>query len=211
MRISIGKKLLGGFLLILILLVIGSTVSNNRISHIDNIYQELITGNVEKAMMAKDLDIYYINQSISIKNYLLTGNDQFLDQYQTYAEEATKTLNMMEGTYKRAEDKEIIKQLSALQLRYSELIKKEIQFKQNGDVIGYTNLMNTTEKTISTVFQKKISDLDKGQEAQVFTGLNKTTKVVGATKSTVLYLGVFSFIIGIFLAYYISRSISNTY
>ncbi len=159
-------------------------------------------------MMAKDLDIYYINQSISIKNYLLTGNDQFLDQYQTYAEEATKTLNMMEGTYKRAEDKEIIKQLSALQVRYSELIKKEIEFKQNGDVIGYTNLMNTTEKTISNVFQKKIVDLDKGQDAQVSTGLNETTKVVGSTKSIVLYLGIFSFIIGMFLAYYISRSIS---
>ena len=69
MKISIGKKLLGGFLFILILLAIGSGVSNNRISHIDQTYQGLITGNVEKAMMAKDLDIYYINQSNSIKNF----------------------------------------------------------------------------------------------------------------------------------------------
>ena len=209
MRISIGKKLLSGFLLILILLAIGSVVSNNRISHIDQTYEELITGNVEKAMMAKDLDKYYINQSNSIKNYLLTGNDQYLAQYETNANEATKTINMMEDTYKRAEDKEIIKQLSALQVRYSEIIKKEINFKKVGDEIGYTNLMNTTEKTISNVFQKKIADLNKGQETLVSTGLTETTKVVGRTKSTVLYLGIFSFIIGIFLAYYISRSISN--
>ena len=209
MKISIGKKLLGGFLFILILLAIGSGVSNNRISHIDQTYQELITGNVEKAMMAKDLDIYYINQSNSIKNYLLTGNEQFLVQYETNADEATKTINRMEDTYKRAEDKEIIKQLSALQVRYSEIIKKEIAFKNVGDEIGYTNLMNTTEKTISTVFQKKITDLNRGQETLVSVGLKETTKDVGSTKSIVLYLGIFSFIIGIFLAYYISRSISN--
>ena len=209
MKISIGKKLLGGFLFILILLAIGSGVSNNRISHIDQTYQELITGNVEKAMMAKDLDIYYINQSNSIKNYLLTGNDQFLVQYETNADVATKTINRMEDTYKRAEDKEIIKQLSALQVRYSEIIKKEIAFKKVGDEIGYTNLMNTTEKTISNVFQKKITDLNKGQETLVSTGLKETTKDVGSTQSIVLYLGIFSFIIGIFLAYYISRSISN--
>ena len=209
MKISIGKKLLGGFLFILILLAIGSGVSNNRISHIDQTYQGLITGNVEKAMMAKDLDIYYINQSNSIKNYLLTGNEQFLVQYETNADEATKTINRMEDTYKRAEDKEIIKQLSALQVRYSEIIKKEIAFKNIGDEIGYTNLMNTTEKTISTVFQKKITDLNRGQETLVSVGLKETTKEVGSTKSIVLYLGIFSFIIGIFLAYYISRSISN--
>ncbi len=209
MKISIGKKLLGGFLFILILLAIGSGVSNNRISHIDKTYQGLITGNVAKAMMAKDLDIYYINQSNSIKNYLLTGNDQFLVQYETNADAATKTINRMEDTYKRAEDKEIIKQLSALQVRYSEIIKKEIAFKNIGDEIGYTNLMNTTEKTISTVFQKKITDLNRGQETLVSVGLKETTKDVGSTKSIVLYLGIFSFIIGIFLAYYISRSISN--
>ena len=209
MKISIGKKLLGGFLFILILLAIGSGVSNNRISHIDQTYQGLITGNVEKAMMAKDLDIYYINQSNSIKNYLLTGNDQFLVQYETNADEATKTINRMEDTYKRAEDKEIIKQLSALQVRYSEIIKKEIAFKNVGDEIGYTNLMNTTEKTISTVFQKKITDLNRGQETLVSVALKETTKDAGSTKSIVLYLGIFSFIIGIFLAYYMSRSISN--
>jgi methyl-accepting chemotaxis protein len=208
-KISIGKKLLGGFLFVLILLAIGSGVSNNRISHIDKTYQGLITGNVAKAMMAKDLDIYYINQSNSIKNYLLTGNDQFLVQYETNADAATKTINRMEDAYKRAEDKEIIKQLSALQVRYSEIIKKEIAFKNIGDEIGYTNLMNTTEKTISTVFQKKITDLNRGQETLVSVGLKETTKDVGSTKSIVLYLGIFSFIIGIFLAYYISRSISN--
>ena len=208
-RISIGKKLLSGFLLILILLGIGSIVSNNRISHIDQTYEELITGNVEKAMMAKDLDIYYIYQTIAIKNYLLTGNDQFLAQYETNANEAANTIVGMKDKFKREVDKEIINQLSALQVRYSEIIKKEIAFKKVGDEIGYTNLMNTTEKTISNVFQKKIEDLNKGQETLVSAGLKETTKEVGSTKSTVLYLGIVSFIIGIFLAYYISRSISN--
>ena len=39
MRLTIGKKFLGGFLVILILLVIGSVVSNNKISVTDESYK----------------------------------------------------------------------------------------------------------------------------------------------------------------------------
>ena len=63
--------------------------------------------------------------------------------------------------------KEIIKQLAAFQLRYDEIVTKEVALKKAGDEIGYTNLMNTSGKTISNVFQKKIEELDKGQEKLV--------------------------------------------
>ena len=56
MRLTIGKKLLGGFLVILILLVIGSVVSNNKISVTDESYKQLIDENVENAMLAKELE-----------------------------------------------------------------------------------------------------------------------------------------------------------
>ena len=77
MRLTIGKKLLGGFLVILILLVIGSAVSNNKISVTDESYKELIYENVENAMLAKDLKNLYLNQSNAIRSYLLTGDEAY--------------------------------------------------------------------------------------------------------------------------------------
>ena len=66
--------------------------------------------------------------------------------------------------------------------------------KKAGNVIGYTNLMNTSGKTISNVFQRKIEDLNKGQESLVSSGIEEAAKSVAQTKSFVLILGIFSVI-----------------
>ena len=73
MRLTIGKKLLGGFLVILILLVIGSVVSNNKISFTDESYKQLIDENVENAMLAKELENLYLNQSNAIQKLFING------------------------------------------------------------------------------------------------------------------------------------------
>ena len=62
MRITIGTKLLGGFLIILVLLAVGSVISNDRISFTDQSYKQLINENVESAMLAKDLQTLYLNE-----------------------------------------------------------------------------------------------------------------------------------------------------
>ena len=68
MRLTIGKKLFGGFLVILILLVLASAVSNNKISVTDESYKQLIDENVENAMLAKELENIYLNQSSLFRN-----------------------------------------------------------------------------------------------------------------------------------------------
>ena len=52
--------------------------------------------------------------------------------------------------------------------------------------------MNTSGKTISNVFQRKIEDLDKGQELLVSSGIEEATKSVAQTKLFVLNLRIFS-------------------
>ena len=51
--------------------------------------------------------------------------------------------------------------------------------------------MNTSGKTIANVFQRKIDDLNMGQELLVFSGIEEATKSVAQTKSFVLILGDF--------------------
>ena len=80
MRLTIGNKLLGGFLVILILLVFGSVISNNKIGVTDESYKQLIDENVENAMLAKDLENLYLNQSSAVRNYLLTGDEAYISQ-----------------------------------------------------------------------------------------------------------------------------------
>lgn len=84
---------------ILLLLVISSFISINRISFTENTYKQLIVENVENAMLAKDLQILYFDQSTAIKNYLLTGDETYISQYEEYLSQASETLKKMLKAY----------------------------------------------------------------------------------------------------------------
>ena len=99
--------------------------------------------------------------------------------------------------------------MAAFQVRYDEIVKKEIAFKKDGNEVGYNNLLSTSGKTISNVFQGKIEALVKGQGQLMQNGSEKVSVSVESTKQFVIYLGIFSILIGVVLAIVISRSISK--
>ena len=61
--------------------------------------------------------------------------------------------------------------------------------------------MNTSGKTISNVFQRKIEDLDKGQELLVSSGIEEAAKLSRSIQSYLfLILGIFSVLVGLMLS-----------
>lgn len=209
MKLTIGKKLLCGFIFVLLLLVIESVTSNRVISFTEKSYNQLIDENMRNAILAQELANDYIRQSDAVNSYLLTGDNTYFYQYIKYAQKANKTINHMMETFQTKEDQEVIKQLAAFQLRYEEIVNKEISFKKEGNDVGYNNLLSTSSKTISNVFQGKIDALVNGQEQLVQIGSNEVAASVEKTKKTVFYLDIFSILIGTALSIIISRSISR--
>ncbi len=90
--------------------------------------------------------------------------------------------------------------MAAFQWRFEELVDKAARFKKEGNEVGYNNLLRTSAKTISNVFQGKIDALVKGQEQLVQKDRDEVADSVEKTKETVIYLGIFSILIGTALA-----------
>ena len=111
--------------------------------------------------------------------------------------------------YTTKEDQEVIQQLKAFQLRFEEIVNKEIALKKAGNETGYNNLLNTSSKTISNVFEGKIDALVKGQEQLMQNGSDEVADSVAKTKKFVIYFEIFTILIGTALAIMISRSISR--
>lgn len=209
MKRTIGKKLLIGFMFVLLLLIIESVTSISAINLTEESNKQLIDGNMRNMMLAHDLVINHISQSDSINNYLLTGDKIYLFEYKEYAKKASNTIQHMLKTFKTEEDQEVIKQLAAFQMRYEEIIMKEISFKKEGNEVGYNNLLKTSNKTISNVFKRKIDELVEGQEELVQQGTKEVADSVNKTKHTVIYLDILSILIGTALSFKISHSISR--
>ena len=209
MKITIGKKLLGGFILATILLSLECIVAISLISSTEETYKKLIDENIENMLMANRLENAYFEQSGSVKSYLLTGDPDYLSQYEEKAQKVDTMIGQMLKTYKIAEDQEDIRQLAAFQFRYEELVNKAISFKKEGNEAGYNSILTTSAKTISNVFEGKIHALVKGQEEVVQQRTKEVTDSVVKIKITVIYLGIMILIIGTPLEIMNSRSISK--
>ena len=209
MKLTIGKKLIGGFVFALLLLSFESAVSIKLISSTEESYKHLIDENIENMLRANRLEIAYSNQTGSVKDYLLTGDPFYLSQYEENAQKVNTMIAHMLKTFKTAEDQEYIQQLAAFQLRYEELVNNAISFKKDGNEAGYTNIQKTSAKTITNVFKGKIDALVKGQEAFLQRRTEEVTDSVGKIKIVVIYLRHLILIIGTPLAIMNSRSISR--
>ena len=100
MKLTIGKKLLGGFILATILLSLEWIVAISLISSTEQSYKQLIDENIENMLMANRLEIAYSNQSGSVKSYLLTGDPVYLSQYEEKAQKVDTMIGQMLKTYK---------------------------------------------------------------------------------------------------------------
>ena len=191
MKLTIGKKLLFGFAFVLLLLVIESVVSISVINSTKESYKHLMDENVNNALLTKDLESHYLQQSDSVKSYLLTGDSNYLTLYDQHAQQTNKMINHMMKTYTNDEDQEVIQQLAAFQLRFEEIVNMEIALKKDGNDVGYNNLLNTSSKTISNVFQGKIDALVKGQEQLMQTGSRRSSKCCRKNKNNSYFIGDF--------------------
>ncbi len=209
MKLTIGKKLIGGFIFALLLLSFESAVSIKLISSTEESYKHLIDENIENMLRANRLEIAYSNQTGSVKDYLLTGDPFYLSQYEENAQKVNTMIAHMLKTFKTAEDHEYIQQLAAFQLRYEELVNNAISLKKDGDEAGYTNIQKTSAKTITNVFKGKIDASVKEQETFLQRRTEEVTDSVGKIKVLVIYLGILILIIGTPLAIMNSRSISK--
>ncbi len=160
-------------------------------------------------MDAKDLGALYMNQSRAINNYLSTGDENNITIYEENLKLAYDTLDRMLVSYTDEQENEKVSQLVAFQTRYDELIQKIIAFKNEGNVVGYTNLLNTSAKTIDNVFSAKLMELDQKQESIVFGGIESIQSEVQNTKIFVVVVAILSILVGVILAIVISRSISR--
>lgn len=209
MKLTIGKKLFGAFLFVLTLLIIESIVSNQVIKFTANSYKQLIDENVKNSLLAKDLENHYFKQSDAVKSYLLTADPTYVSKYREHSHHVNKIIEQMLIAYTEKDDKEVIQQLAAFQSRFQEIANKEIGFKQVEYTVGYTDLLSTSSKTISNVFQGKIDALVKGQELLVQQGSKKSADSIERTRAFVIYLSIFSILIGMTLSFIISQSISK--
>lgn len=209
MKMSIFKKLIGGFSFVLLLLCIIAAISNVKIATIDGIYTELLDNRVKKIVEVKDLKIDVMNETNAINNYLLTGQETYLDNYRQSVKEFNQLLEELKAKIHSQQGKDLITNLENIHNRFLIVRDKEIEFKKNNQLDKLLEIKKTTATALNKEFNKTVDELVKMQAEQLQLGSDNATKEMEFTKLLVFILSIIALVMGIGIAIVISLMISK--
>lgn len=206
---TVSKKLYFGFISVLLLLVGNAIFANYEITSLDRTYSQILDDRPTKMVEAKTILEQTVQQTSSIRGYLLTGDSTYLESYENSRANFEKSLQTLEDTVKSKEGLSILEAIQQHAEDYVPLLSRVIDLKNEGKETEYLSLINGEIRTISSELQNSAEELVNFQAKQLDEGSKIATENTAYIKGVVWAVSFFALALGFAIAFIISRQISN--
>lgn len=207
MKMTIGKKMWIGFSAILLLLIITTVVAFVALNNNSNKYQFLLDDRVVKLDLLKQIEIAQKDAGRSLSDYLLLHTDTSRQNVSTNLELASSLNEELHSKLFSPETLALMENLNKKSVVYEAKVEEVIVAKQASDTA--VNKLTSEAKTMNADMLEILKEI----EQFLVNDMEKTrAEVNGAdanTKLLILLLAIVSIILGIAIAYFISKSITN--
>lgn len=150
MKLTITKRILLGFGLIIAIFVSLSFYAQKGMNDIEVSYQGLVLRSAPLVFEIKDLAMVAEKQQMLIQDYTFTGNKASLEAYQANTKKANDLLASLGKKMITPEGKEYVKKLTSEIRKDEEVSAKIMQMMQQGQVAPAQAYYRANEKTYAT-------------------------------------------------------------
>ncbi|MDZ5472263.1 methyl-accepting chemotaxis protein [Bacillus sp. 31A1R] len=208
MNWTIRKKLISGFSIILILLVLVGGFGTFQLANVNEGYKALFDDRVSKLMLVKDLKQEMTNQTLAVRGYVISNDESHLKNYEEANNQFINKLDELKAVTTAERPKQLVEYLYILHQKFSDVMGQAISFKKVGNEDGYAMVMNTSANEVSAAFNETIEELITYQVSHMETGIESTTSEVIQTGNISLIIVIVSLVLGVVIAFMISRQIT---
>lgn len=209
MNITVRKKIIGSFVIVLFMLVLVASVGIYQLYTVNSTYQSFLKGEVGQKLEVKNLQEQMIRKSAAVRSFLLTGEADYLTEY----EDAVKSFDLsMKKLKTTLTDKELLTTLAALEemsKNDTKFAQDQIQMKKDNDELGYLILAKSTAQTLGMQFNAKINELLSLQEKHLDHASSLTTKKIDNIVTLMIVISVSAILVALVLATIISLQIAK--
>ncbi|WP_186278731.1 methyl-accepting chemotaxis protein [Lysinibacillus sp. BW-2-10] len=209
MKMTVSRKLLLGFFAILLLLAIVAGIGYMQLNSVNDKYSELIDDRSEKLALANDIMLHTSNEQLSLRGFIIYGKQEQLDALNTAREEFRTTIESLSSIVNQAEGKKLIEDLITAEKEYITAAEKIVAYKKQDDVQGYMKVMIEEGSPAIKKVQALTKQFIEYQQNNMATSSEQLSKETDATTSIILTISIIAIIIGVLVALFISRIISN--
>lgn len=205
---SLSKKLVLGFLSILLFLVFVGGMGLYSVTKINNKYSYLLDDRVEKVNLVNELISIQKDVSSNLHNYLLLKNNTFSNQMAIDNERFLAVYEELKSTLKQEQDLELLEEILAENRRYDEyaqmIIESFIKMEQE-QIQKNTRLANSE----FVIFLNAAEQLKVLQNFEMTNTRDDLNNLATTTNFMIVSLSIIALIVSGLIAYYISRSITR--
>lgn len=209
MKWTINRKLLGGFGVVIAILIAMVAISFSQLRSVNDSYSFLLQDKAQKAVDIKDLQVAVKQEMSSLRGYLLLGTDQALQEYTQSREDFKNKYNNLQSRFKIAEAKKMLSDLNSIEDEYNQLSEQVIELQKQKKTEEANLLMTSKGKDIVTRINEQSKKLSDYQNDILDKGNKETSDTVKHTMNVLIIIGIIAVIISITIAWFIGRLISK--
>ncbi|MGG3928217.1 methyl-accepting chemotaxis protein [Metabacillus fastidiosus] len=209
MRWTIGRKLIYGFAVVLFILIVMIGVSYYEIDVVDDTYSSVIENEAEKAVEFKELQVIAKRETISLRGYLLLGDEKSLQDFEITREEYKEKSEYLLERLEISQSIQMLKELNQIENEYAQFAEQVFELKRQNDTDAVNALILSQGPDIINKFDEQLNKLSTFQDDLLEKGSKNASEKVVDTKVDILVLGILAVLIGIGIAIFIGRLISK--
>lgn len=209
LKLTVKRKLMGGFLIVCVLLLFISTLSIIYMKQIDNSYSDIVDRRAEIRANMKDVVNQALTQNLNVRGILLMNDQASMDNRM----EAHKKINVIieetKGFVTIPANKEALNKIQETNQLYEKNFEAFMEYAKthnSKDQISYwkANLVPVGKQIIDQADEFALMSTQVMHEASA-----KNTETVKSIITTVMILSIFTLVLSMIIGYVISIMISK--
>lgn len=209
MKWTINKKLLSGFSAVLLLLVIMTGISFSQITAVNKSYADLVEDKAKKAVEIRELQVAVKQETIEVRGYLISGDDQSLQDYTNAVSNYNEAYDTLFSKFKLPVAIKMLEDINQFHAEYAQFTEKVFNLKKQNKNIEYEALLSSEGRDIVAKLDAAVAKLSEFQNDLLVEGTANNTIKVQGTITLVLAIGIIAVLVGIAIALIMGRLISN--
>lgn len=206
MKFSVGKKIGGGFLILLILLALISIEGYVQLRNIDLDMDDVDT-RAQRISLDYQIKNSFQGVALAIRGYMVYGDEKYLTQYNDLVK-VTEDLIVTRINNSSAETRpDCEKMLTQVQQYDSQITQRMVPLLKEKKVQEATAI-GANVASITAEINGTLDGMIKNNESKNTQLIDSTNSAVGSSRMLILVVSLISLLAGIGLAYYITRTIT---
>ena len=206
---NLRKKLLLGFLSVVVLLVIISGMAYFELQLINDGYTTTIEENTEEVGQVTYSVMEFYKEQVALRSYLITGDSNELANYNNARESLYSNIENLKAITNSNQVLELTDNFTDGEKTYHKIAEKMIAAKQQNDIEEYTRIMNEEGSEARENIEALAKELLLFVQNDFIETSNQFSEQTERTTNIVLWISIFAVIVGFIVAILISINITN--